>query len=319
MPRPVPTFRDFIGQKPIVDLLRRQLEGAQSLSEPFPSTVFIGPSGIGKTRLAEALAAEFGTRLVKVMGHLTAEALVANVQALQFGDFFFIDEAQNLSPACQEMLFHIIDDLKVSIPTPTPPGRKPTLSATPELSVQPHTVILATDRPGKLLNALQKRMALHVRLGYYSPRELKEIVDRIASDLNLLISPQAAKLIAQVSAGLPRRAKHHLENLRRHLSECREQQISQRMVRQFLVEFGIDDDGLGERELEYLSYLAEVGSASLESLALYLGLDSVFVRQQIEPVLQRQRLIVIGSGGRKLSRRGHAASQRPAVNLSTLE
>jgi Holliday junction DNA helicase RuvB len=144
-------------------------------------------------------------------------------------------------------------------------------------------------------------MALKVRLGYYEPREMKEIVDRLASDMDILISPQAAGLIAQVSAGLPRRAKHHLENLRRHLPVARSQQLNLEQVRRFLADFNIDEYGLGEREHDYLSYLAEVGSASLESLALYLGLDVVFVRQQIEPVLQRQRLILIGPGGRKLS------------------
>jgi Holliday junction DNA helicase RuvB len=304
MPRPVPKFRDFIGQKSAVDLLRRQLAGAQTLREPFPHTLFTGPSGIGKTRLAEALAAESGTRVVKIMGHLAPESLVSQVTTLQFGDFLFIDEAQNLKPVLQEMLLHLIDDRQVSAPTIKTPGRAALAGLSPEQRVEPHTIILATDRPGSLLNALQKRMALQVSLALYDLRELKEIVDRQASDMDILISPQAARLIAQVSAGLPRRAKHHLENLRRHMPIGQSQEFTLQHVRRLLAAFRIDDQGLGERERDYLSYLAEVGSASLESLALYLGIDSMFVRQQIEPVLQRQRLIVIGPSGRKLTASG---------------
>ena len=63
MPRPIPQFHGFIGQERAVGQLQQQLRGALTLGEPFPETAFFGPSGIGKTKLAMALAAEYGTQL----------------------------------------------------------------------------------------------------------------------------------------------------------------------------------------------------------------------------------------------------------------
>jgi Holliday junction resolvasome RuvABC ATP-dependent DNA helicase subunit len=65
--RPAAKFRDFIGHKATVDLLRRQLAGAQTRKKSFPHALFLGPSGVGKTRLARALAAEYGTNVIEAM------------------------------------------------------------------------------------------------------------------------------------------------------------------------------------------------------------------------------------------------------------
>ena len=58
MPRPVYSFRNFIGQRKVVELLLRQLRGAIARGEPFPTACFAGPSGVGKTLLAKTLAGE---------------------------------------------------------------------------------------------------------------------------------------------------------------------------------------------------------------------------------------------------------------------
>ncbi|NQT38773.1 MAG: AAA family ATPase [Planctomycetes bacterium] len=66
MPRPLPQFHGFVGQERIVSRLRRQLDGAMTRNEPFPPSLFAGPSGIGKTLLATALASSYGTKLSKM-------------------------------------------------------------------------------------------------------------------------------------------------------------------------------------------------------------------------------------------------------------
>ena len=119
------------------------------------------------------------------------------------------------------------------------------------------------------------------------------------------MSPHGARLIAEVSGGLPRKAKHHLQNMRRHIPGAQSRQIHLKEVRRFLREFGVDAKGLTAQDRLYLSYLRDVGSASLESLAICLGLDAPYVRQQIEPLLiQQHRLVVIGPSGRRLTPAG---------------
>lgn len=302
MPQSIPKFHRFVGHKRQVDLLRRQLVGAKARGEPFPPTLFSGPSGVGKTLLAESLAAEYGTVLTLANGYDSVAELSDKFLRVNVCDFVFIDEAHNLTAKSQELLYHVIDQSR--IPLWDQKGNDASEPDTQYEDVQPCAVILATDQPGKLRNALEKRMELNIRMGYYTQREMKEIVDRLAADLGLLISPQASNQIARISGGLPRKARHHLQNLRRHFLDAEQRQIGVPEVRQFLREFGIDSKGLGKVERDYLRHLLQTASASLDSLALHLGMDADFVRRQIEPTLRRAGFIVIGSGGRRLTETG---------------
>lgn len=302
MPRSVPTFRSFVGHPREVNLLRRQLAGAKKLAEPFPNSLFLGPSGVGKTLLAESLAAEYGSSLIVANGVDTIPELTAKFVSAKAFDFVFIDEAHGLPSMAQELLFSVIDNRQLS--TPEKSKDDETESGPQFVTVEQFSLILATDRPGKLLNALQKRIPIKIALGYYGLREMREIVDKLATDLNLLISAQASNQIARVSGGTPRTTRLHLENLRRHVPNAEKRQINIAQVRRFLHDFGIDEKGLGKVERSYLRYLLSTAPASVESLSLHLGLDVEYVRRQIEPVLSRADFILIGSGGRRLTEAG---------------
>jgi len=304
MPRPAPTFHDFIGHRKVVDLLRRQLAGAQARGRPFPPTLFTGASGLGKSLVAAALAAEYGTTMVSVTGDISRTDLVDRLITLNTNDFVFIDEAHALESPVQEVLYEPIDHFRVLRIPGSVAASAPREGDEATIAIRPCTIVLATDQPGLLNNALDKRMALCVALNYYPIDELKEIVDRMATDMDLLLSAQAAKLIAKASAGIPRRAKYHLRNLQNHFPNSENDHISVPQVKEFLATFDIDERGLGPQERQYCAYLKEVGSASLESLAIHLGVDPDFVRRQIEPLPMREGLVSIGSRGRKLTPAG---------------
>lgn len=301
MPRPVPTFRKFVGHQKQVDLLLRQLLGAKSRGEPFPTTLFSGPSGVGKTLLAESLAEEYGTRLIESNGHESLEEFASRFTSAKAGDIRYIDEVHRASPRVQELLFEVID--KRRVPNIFEKSDEST-DDLPFIEIAPCTVIMATDQPGKLMNALIKRAELHIRLGYYSDREMREITDRLAADFGMLLSPQARGRIATASLGLPRKAKHMLLNLRRQYPDAKHRQLSISDTQKFFRAFEIDAKGLEKMDRDYLRFLKKHGRSSLESLALGLGFDVDYVRRQMEPVLIRAGLISIGSGGRQLTDTG---------------
>ena len=323
MGRPLPTFRDFVGQRPAVRMLRRQLEGAKRLGEPHPHTAMMGPSGLGKTQLSLALASEFGTELFRVNGGQPMDEVVDTLMRVEHGDFCFIDEAQAMKIPTQEMLLHAIDELEVPNPaarrgsakkapptsTTTPKKTSRTKSKTteapnPYVQIQPFTLVLATNQPGMLCDALMKRIEVHVTLNYYSDGEMQAITDRLAADNGILLSSHARNLVARVADGIPRRARHLVTKLRRHFCNLLDHQIELPQVRQFLEAIQLDERGLGPLKRRYLAHLAAEKTASLESLTLVLGSDQYYVRSEIESRLQRMRFIRIGSGGRQLTELG---------------
>lgn len=216
-------------------------------------------------------------------------------------DFLFVDESHLLKAPAQDLLMEIIDDLSIMAPrlkkTQTNKEEMP-----PErIQIPACTIVLATDQPGALCNALRRRMADQVPLRLYRVDELKEIAEQIATSINVLLTPHAARYLADMAHGLTGTVKRYLDGIRLYFPNSETDQVGLPQVKEFLSKLGVDERGLGQEERQYLRYLDSVGSAGKESMALYLGPDVKFVRQQIEPILLRQGLIKIGKGGRQLT------------------
>ena len=303
MGRPAPRFKDFIGHKKTVDQLRRTLDGAKQLEEPFPHSLFIGPSGVGKTQLAKALAAEYGTSCHETFGGVSQVTLAGTFLNLQFGDFVFVDEAHGLVDAAQELMYRVMDDWSVP---PLEKGKSNDGNAVESKAVQPCSIILATDQPGRLRRALRRRVAYEVLLSFYPVKELKEIVEKMCADKDIEITAQAARMIAAISRGVPGTALNHVGMLRLRHPDVEQVQLGKGEVDDYCEAMGIDSTGLTPRDRQYIGFLRDVNPASKESLALSLGVDVAEICRFIEPFLVREKLVRISSGGRRLTDKGRS-------------
>ena len=54
---------EFIGQEKIVEQLKIAIAAAKGRAEPLDHTLFYGPPGLGKTRIAGVLANEMGVNI----------------------------------------------------------------------------------------------------------------------------------------------------------------------------------------------------------------------------------------------------------------
>jgi Holliday junction DNA helicase RuvB len=304
MPRKPPIFHSFVGQRDRIAHPLKLFDNAIVRGLPCPHALFTGASGLGKTRLARALAEASGTNCLEAHGRETRDAMLSKLLRLEANDLLFIDEAHNLRPVVQELLYPVIDERRVFVAEDG--GQQGGGPEPRSIEIQPCTIILATDQPGRLLQALIRRMIMTVPLRPYNESEMQEVVRQLATELGLLLKPHASNHIAAVSGGLPRKARQLLQQLALYIPDAVEREITLPAVRAFLKSAGVDGDGLGAEHRNYLDMLHTFSKASLPTLSGALRIDPAWIQSEIEAQLIRLGLVRIGAGGRQLTEQGLA-------------
>lgn len=302
MARPLPTLHGFVGQRNIVETLQAHVQGATSKSEPLPPTLLTGPTGVGKTELAKAIASETRTNFIELYSPSSPRKwqVIETMRALKPLDVAFIDEIHALPFECQEILYPAIDSRRV----PEVDADKHRVEPDKWVDIAPFTLIAATDQPGTLRKALKSRFVMQFHLNFYNVSELRQIVLNHAAELGILLTPQAATRLAEAARGLPRLACHRLESYRTCAQDLG-QEVTRGMIDRYLGSLGIGETNLTSTDMRYLGVLRDRGGrASLDTLALQLNLDTVEVKFDVESYLVRRGFIGIERGGRVLTEQG---------------
>lgn len=287
-----------IGQQAVVNSIQIAIDSAFADRRRFDHAMLVGPPGMGKSAVANVIAAEMATSFVEVLGQSIKNSADLNGLLLQAADkaVVHVDEAHELPKQIQTAIYLALDKRKVFIS-----GGK-TVSAIP---ISDFTLLLSTTDEYHLLAPLRDRMRLVLRFDFYSASDLVKVLHQRTRALGWDIHEELFPKIADRSRGTPRLALRLLQGCRRVCrAEGSETITPEHFLRACELE-QLDSLGLGPLDQKYLRLLAD-GPARLNVLASALGLAGRTISQVIEPFLVRAGLIVKDDQSRRqLTARGY--------------
>ena len=278
-------FRDFSGQRKVVENLEVFVEAAKYRGEPLDHTLLHGPPGLGKTTLSNIIANELGVGFKITSGPVLDKPgdLAGILTSLEKNDVLFIDEIHRLSPVVEEYLYSAMEDYRIDIMIDKGPSARSI-----QIDLNPFTLVGATTRSGLLTAPLRARFGINLHLEYYDPDTLARILKRSAHILQVPIEDEAALEIARRSRGTPRIANALPRRVRDFAQVKGNGRIDMTITQLSLNSLNIDQFGLDEIDNKLLLTIIDKfkgGPVGVSTIATAIGEDAGTVEEVYEPFL----------------------------------
>ncbi|HEX2745515.1 MAG TPA: Holliday junction branch migration DNA helicase RuvB [Streptosporangiaceae bacterium] len=313
---------EFTGQVRVREQLSLILQSALRRGRPPDHVLLAGPPGLGKTTIANIVAAELGAPLRITSGPAIERSgdLAAVLSSLSEGEVIFIDEIHRLARPAEEMLYLAMEDFRVDVVI----GKGPGATAIP-LEIAPFTLVGATTRAGLLPAPLRDRFGFTAHLDFYQPGELEIIIRRSAGLLGVTLTDEAAVELSTRSRGTPRIANRLLRRVRDYAEVRADGVVTGGIARTALEIYEVDEHGLDRLDRGVLDAVVRRfagGPVGLSTLAVALGEEAETVEVVAEPFLVRCGLLARTPRGRVATAAGwsHLGLDPPAslAELPTL-
>jgi len=278
-------LEEYVGQEELKRNLRVFIEAARNRSEALDHVLFHGSPGLGKTSLAHIIAREMGVDIKSTSGPVLEKAgdLAAILTSLNPRDVLFIDEIHRLNHVVEEILYPAMEDYKLDIIIGQGPSAR-----TMKIPLPPFTLVGATTRVGLLTPPLRDRFGVILRVEFYEPREIREIVQRSAAILDIPITDDGATEIACRARGTPRVANRILRRVRDFAQVEGDGLITRSLAGQALDRLEVDAQGLDKMDRYIITTIIEKfngGPIGLSSLAAAVSEEKDTIEEVYEPFL----------------------------------
>jgi Holliday junction DNA helicase RuvB len=276
---------EFVGQEALKEQLAVSIDAARGRGEALDHVLLAGPPGLGKTSLAQIVAAELDVPFVQTAGPaLERKAdIAAFLTALQPRSVFFVDEIHRLPRAVEETFYPAMEDRQLPITVGVGAGARIVT-----LELPAFTLVGATTRSGLLTTPLRDRFGIQHRLDHYGHDDLARIVARSARVLEVDVDPAGARAIAERARGTPRVANRLLKRVR-DFAEVRGRGVIDAAVAGAALDLlEVDHEGLDRLDREILSTICTRfggGPVGLSTLAVAVQEEPDTIEDVYEPYL----------------------------------
>lgn len=279
------SIAEYIGQKDLKGVLDIAIQAAKVRGESLDHLLFYGPPGLGKTTMSLILATEMGVscKITAAPALERPRDIVGLLMGLQPGDILFIDEIHRLPRMTEEILYPAMEDFRLDITV----GKGATAKIR-SIPLPKFTLVGATTKVGALTSPLRDRFGLIQKLRFYDVDELTLIVQRTATILQAIITPDGAAEIARRSRGTPRIANRLLKRVRDYAQVKKHISIDRTVASTALEIYNVDPLGLDWTDRLLLTTMVEQfngGPVGVDALAASTGEDSHTIEEVYEPYL----------------------------------
>ncbi|MCH8066309.1 MAG: Holliday junction branch migration DNA helicase RuvB [Chloroflexi bacterium] len=276
---------EYIGQNKVKDNLKISIAAAQQRGEPLDHVLLYGPPGLGKTTLANIIAAEMGVSVRTTSGPAIERPgdLAAILTNLQQDDVLFIDEVHRLARAVEEILYPAMEDWALDLVLGKGPGARSMRLALPRF-----TLIGATTRYAMMSPPLRDRFGSVYRLDFYDADAIVQIVARSARLLEVELDEGGTREIARRSRGTPRVANRLLKRVRDFAQVMADGSITTEIAQEALARLEIDQLGLDDVDHKVLLTVIEKfdgGPVGLDTIAAAISEEADTIMDVYEPYL----------------------------------